>query len=283
MAHGLLGMCGVMKNLHAVAPTVAVALSLLVVAGVVSACASSGVNQGDLNLVSLEEEWQLGAQLERDLAQKLDLVNDRSALAYVNQLGRQLVAQTEMRNLPWEFHIVDDPEVNAFNIPGGHVYVHTGLVGAADNAAELAGVMSHEIAHGVARHGTEQLTRAYGIQIVGGLLLGQNPAAYEQILAQIAAGGALASFSRDAEREADDLGVAYMARARYHPEGLATMFEELLRRRKTQPGAVQQFFATHPLAESRIRDVRKQAAALDTSGLRMNDSGFAGFKRRVTR
>ena len=272
-----------MRNARALAPTVAVALSLLVVAGVVTACASSGVNQGDVNLVSLEEEWQLGAQLEQDLARQLDLVNDRSALSYVNQLGRQLVAQTEMRELPWEFHLVDSPEVNAFNIPGGHVYINTGLVGAADNAAELAGVMAHEISHGVARHGTEQLTRAYGIQIVGGVLLGQNPAAYEQILAQIVAGGALASFSRGAEREADDLGVGYMARARYDPEGLATMFEELLQRRRSQPGAVEQFFSTHPLAEDRIRDVRKQAAQLDASGLRMNDSGFASFKRRVGR
>lgn len=272
-----------MKNLHTTIQIVAVALSLAVVAGTMGACASTGVNQGDLNLVSLEEEWQLGAQLERDLQGKLNLVNDRAALSYVNQLGRQIVAQTEMRNLPWKFHIVADPEINAFNIPGGHVYVNTGLIGAADNAAELAGVMAHEISHGVARHGTEQLTRAYGIQIVGGLLLGQNPAAYEQILAQIAAGGALASFSRDAEREADALGVRYMAGAGYDPEGLATMFEELFQRRQRQPGAVEQFFSTHPLTENRIQEVRQMRREIGASGLRMNDSGFANAKQRVAR
>jgi predicted Zn-dependent protease len=272
-----------MKNRHSTVRIVALALSLAVIAGSMGSCSSSGVNQGDLNLVSLEEEWQLGAQLERDLQGQLNLVNDQAALSYVNQLGRQLVAQTEMRNLPWEFHIVADPSVNAFNIPGGHVYINTGLIGAADNAAELAGVMAHEISHGVARHGTEQLTRAYGIQIVGGMLLGQNPAAYEQILAQIAAGGAMASFSRGAEREADGLGVRYMAGAGYDPEGLATMFEELFRQRQRQPGAVEQFFSTHPLTENRIKEVRQMAREIGASGLRMNDGGFANAKQRVAR
>jgi predicted Zn-dependent protease len=134
-----------MKNRHSTVRIVALVLSLAVIAGSMGSCSSSGVNQGDLNLVSLEEEWQLGAQLERDLQGQLNLVNDQAALSYVNQLGRQLVAQTEMRNLPWEFHIVADPEVNAFNIPGGHVYVHTGLINAADNVAEFTGVLAHEI------------------------------------------------------------------------------------------------------------------------------------------
>ncbi len=272
-----------MHNHRATFRIVVLNLLLVVLAGTAVSCASSGVNQGDLNLVSLEEEWQLGAQLERDLQGQLNLVTDRAALSYINQLGRQIVAQTEMRQLPWEFHIVADPQVNAFNIPGGHVYVNTGLIAAADNAAELAGVMAHEVSHGVARHGTEQLTRAYGIQIVGGLLLGQNPAAYEQILAQIAAGGALASFSRGAEREADGLGVRYMAGAGYNPEGLATMFEELFARRERQPGAVEQFFSTHPLTENRVKEVREQARQMGATNLRMNDSGFGNLKQRVSR
>jgi len=257
------------------------AAALAVAAALTAACASSGVNQGQFNLVSLEQEWQLGQQLERDIAKQLRLVNDRSAVSYVNQVGKRIVSQTEMRNLPWEFHIVADKEINAFNIPGGHVYVNTGLISAADNVAEFTGVLAHEIAHGVSRHGTEQLTRSYGLSIVAGLVLGENPAVYQQILAQIVGTGTLAKFSRNAEREADHLGVNYMARAGYDPMGMATMFEELLQRRGSQPGAVGKFFSTHPLTEDRIRDVRAQAAQIDRSRLASRDSGYQSLRQRV--
>ncbi len=256
-------------------------LTLLLVTGILAGCATSGVNRGDVNLISVQEEWRLGQQLEAEVARQMQLVNDPQALAYINQMGRAIVAQTEMRNLPWEFHIVRDPAINAFNIPGGHVYVNTGLIQAADNAAELAGVMAHEIAHGVARHGTERISRAYGLNIVASLVLGQNPSLVEQIVGQIVAGGAMAKFSRDDEREADRLGVRYMAAAGYNPMGMANMFEKLLSTRGRQPSRVSQFFSTHPLTEERIREVTRLASQINTAGLRMNDSGFATLKSRT--
>lgn len=262
------------------APLVALALVGLLTAS----CASSGVNQGDVNLISLEEEWELGRKLEGDLARQLDLSRDAAVNGYVQRLGQRIVAQTEMARLPWEFHVVNDPQVNAFNIPGGHVYVNTGLIAAADSVAELAGVMSHEIAHGVARHGTEQLTRVYGLNILAGVLLGNDPATYERILAQVAGGGAVAHYARGAEREADQLGVRYMYEARYHPEGMVEMFQELLRRRQRQPSSVEQFFSTHPLTENRIRDVQAAIAELpSTSGLTRTDREYQGVRSRVTR
>src|SRR5690606_1570900 len=115
--------------------------------------------------------------------------------------------------LPWRFHVVQDDAINAFNIPGGVVYVNTGLIARAGSASELAVVLAHEISHGIARHGTERLTTQYGISIVAGLVLGQDPGLVEQIAAQIVATGAIARYSRGAEREADDLGVRYMAGA----------------------------------------------------------------------
>ena len=263
----------------------ALTVALVVLAGALvttSGCATSGVNKGDLNLMSYQEEWQLGDRLSKDLAGKLDLVQNRAALNYVNRVGQRLVARTELRNLPWTFHIVNDPEVNAFNIPGGHVYVNTGLIAAAGDVAEFSGVMAHEIGHGVARHGTEQLTRAYGLQIVAGLVLGENPPAYEQILAQIAGTGAMAKFSRDAEREADQLGVRYMAGAGYDPEGMADMFRVLLQRRESRPGTVGQFFSTHPLTEDRIRSVEAEAAQIDRSGLTRHDRGYQQLRGRFT-
>ena len=242
----------------------------------VSGCAltGSGVNTGDINLVSLEEEWRLGAQLENDLARELDLVNNSTLVGYVNRIGRRIVNQTSLGNRPWEFHVVDDPSANAFNIPGGHVYVHTGLIARADNTAELAGVMAHEIAHGVSRHGTERLTKSYGLNIVAGLLLGRNPAIYEQILAQIAGAGAIASFSRSDEREADQLGVEYMYEADYDPMGMASMFEELQREQSRNPNAVSQFFSTHPLFEDRIAHVRQLARRMPDKNLITTDGQY---------
>jgi predicted Zn-dependent protease len=259
-------------------PSLFLATFLLALTG----CATTGVNRGDVNLISLDQEWQLGQQLERDLQGQLTLVHDRAALNYINRMGQRIVQQTEMRNRPWEFHIVRDPSVNAFNTPGGHVYVHTGLIDAAGSASELAGVMAHEIAHGVARHGTEQLTKAYGANLAAGALLGSDPAVYEQLLTQVVAGGAFAKFSRGAEREADELGVRYLYDAGYDPMGMPRMFERLLAQRERRPGAVAQFFSSHPLTESRIRATRRQAQRLpDRGGLITNDAGFNDLRRRL--
>lgn len=246
------------------------------------ACATSGVNRGDFNLISYQEEWALGQQLEADIARQLPLVNDRTALAYVNRVGQRLVAQTELAEAPWEFHIVAGPEINAFNIPGGHVYVYTGLIQASDNVSELSGVMAHELAHGVARHGTEQLSKAYGFSALAGLALGANPPIYQQILAQIVGAGTFASFGRDAEREADMLGVTYMYNAGYDPHGMVTMFQELLSRRQSQPGAVSQFFSSHPLTEERIENVRAHIRTLPSrQNLITRDAEFQRIQQRL--
>jgi len=245
-------------------------------------CASSGVNKGDFNLVSYQEEWQLGAQLEQDIARQMQLVRDPAVVNYVGLIGQRIVNQTELAQAPWKFHVVADPQVNAFNIPGGHVYVNTGLICATDNVAELAGVMAHETAHGVARHATEQLSKAYGANLIVGLALGANPPIYQQLLAQIVAGGTFARFSRDAEREADDLGVLYMYNAGYDPVGMVTMFQELISRQKSQPNAVGEFFSSHPLTEDRIREVQARIDQLPPrANLIVRDAEFQGVQRRV--
>lgn len=255
---------------------------VLLFAAMLAACASSGINQGDINVIGLDEEWELGRQLEADLAKELDLVKDREILAYINRAGQQVVAQTEMASLPWTFHVVRDEAINAFNIPGGHVYVNTGLITTAQSASELMGVVSHEIAHGVARHGTEQLTRVYGLNFIASVLLGSDPKTYQAILAQILGTGAIASFSRDAEEEADELGVRYMYDAGYDPLGMPRMFEHLLSERQRRPDGVSQFFSTHPLTEDRIRATRAQAESLPPkSGLVSDETEFQRVRDRL--
>lgn len=255
--------------------------SLLAFLLVLAGCATSGVNEGDINLVSIEEEWRLGQQLSVDLAERLTLVEDPEVLRYVNAVGNRIVDQTEMAELPWEFHVVRDEEINAFNIPGGHVYINTGLIAAAENASEMVGVMSHEIGHGVARHATEQLTGVYGLNIIAGLLLGSDPQTYERILAQILGTGAIASFSREAEREADELAVRYLYDAGYDPRGLVSFFEELLSQSRRRADPVSRFFATHPLTEERIEYTRKLVNQLPPKELINDEAAFRDMRSRV--
>ena len=255
-------------------------LAVVLVTVMTVGCGSAG-GGGDFNLISIEEEWQLGQQLSQEISRQVRINNDPALNAYIRNMGQRIVSNTNMANLPWNFYVVDDPAINAFAVPGGHVYVHTGLIANADNAAELAGVMAHEISHVLARHSTEQISRQYGLQILAGLVLGQNPGQLAQIAASIAAGGALARFSREAEREADELGIQAMARAGYNPNGMASMFEELLEHRQGQPGRVEQFFSTHPLTEERIRDSRNRAAQIGNTGI-TDEPAFQDVRRRVT-
>ncbi|MFN2433348.1 MAG: M48 family metallopeptidase [Gemmatimonadota bacterium] len=258
-------------------------LALAVAPAALTACASAGPNKGQFNLVSLQEEWQLGDQLHRDVARQMDLVNDPVANDYINLLGQRLAAQTYYRQLPWRFHIVNDPAINAFAVPGGHLYVHTGLIKATDNVAELASVMAHELAHGVARHGTENLTKQYGFGAIASLVLGNNPAIYQQLLAQVVGGGLFAKYSRDAEREADRLGLDYMYAAGYDPTGMVTMFQELLAQRRNSPGGLEKFFSSHPLTEERISNTRALIAQLPPRGnLILRDARFDEVRSRMS-
>jgi predicted Zn-dependent protease len=234
------------------------------------------------NLISVEEEWQLGNQIAADVERQVHISSDAALNTYVRDMGQRIVAKTPMANLPWTFHVVDDPAINAFSIPGGHVYVNTGLIANAENASELAGVMAHEISHVVARHGTEQLSRQYGLSVLAGLVLGQNPSALGQIAAQVAAGGAIARFSREDEREADELGIQFMHDANYDPRGMAAMFRVLLAHQQSEPGKVEAFFSSHPTTEERVRDAEKRAASLGTaSGSIADDPQFQSIRRRA--
>lgn len=242
--------------------TLSSALPFVLTALVVFGCAGSSVQAAGFNLVSLEQEWQMREDLRAQVAREHRLVNDPQALAYLNEVGRRIAAQTPLGNRRWDFGIVDDPSVNAFNLPGGLVYVNRGLIAEADTLDQLAGVLAHEIGHGASRHGTQLMSRAYGYNLLAGLALGRNAGQGKQILAQLVGAGVLTDYSRDAEREADRLGVNYAYQAGYDPNGAADFFRQLLDLRQRRPTRVEQFFSSHPLTETRIRNVEAAAASL---------------------
>lgn len=267
-----------LRSLTLAALGAAVALGALGVC--LGACASSGIDAEQTNLISLEGEWSLGDRLARDLAGRLRLVDDPQAVGYVNQVGGRIVAQTDLANLPWHFHIVEDPEVNAFSVPGGQVYVDTGLIAAADDVAELAGVLAHEVGHEVARQGAEQLSRTYGLKVVASLVLDQNPAVYQRLLTRIADRGDFAKFSREDERAADDLGVVYLSEAGYDPHGMSRIFQVLLADRRSRPDSAARFLSNHPLNEQGIRDVDAEIADKHLAGTLREDPGYQRLRSR---
>ncbi len=259
----------------------------LTAAGMGLGCATTGVNKGDVNLVSIQEEWDLGNQLAADIAKQTTIVTDPAVKAYITTMGERILAaarsESDVASLPWTFDVIDDPQVNAFNIPGGHVYFYSGLISEVKTYPELMGVLAHEIVHGLARHGTENMTKQYGISLVAGLVLGQNPAMYQEILAGVLANGTVMKFSRDAEREADDLGVHFVYEAGVNPQGIVDFFQVLQNMQETRPSTIEQFFSSHPLTEDRIKDVQGLIAALPPKPLATTDAGFGEFRSRVAK
>jgi beta-barrel assembly-enhancing protease len=256
-------------------------LAALVFAAIlVSACGSGGIGGG--SSVSLDQEWQLGDQLAAQVQQQVKLVRDPQALAYVRSVGERLHAQTPLANRPFDFEIISDPSINAFSLPGGHVYVNTGLIAQMDKADELAAVMAHEISHVAARHAIKQVEQQQQMSIIGSILLGQNPSAVQQILAQILAGGATAQFSRADEKQADDMGLDLMYRAGYDPQGMLDMFQRLLSLEKSRPGSVSRFFADHPGTTDRIKDIQGRMPKYPAhAGMIVDEPAFHDLKQRV--
>lgn len=236
----------------------------------------------DINIFTDTQEVQLGKQFSREIEKEIKIYTDPIVTAYINQLGQHLANHSQRRNITYHFKVVNTDVVNAFAIPGGYLYVNIGLIRAAENESELAGVIGHEIGHVVGKHGVKQMTRQLGLAAVAQLALGEDQSKLKQMVAGLAANGVLMKYSRDAEREADIYAVQEMYDAGIDPEGMATFFEKLLKLRKGRPSKLEQLFATHPPTTERITAVRLQIARLPRKSNLKKDSGrFHQIKRRL--
>lgn len=252
----------------------------VLVAALVAGCASMGVG-GGFNLVSIDDEWKMRDDLRRQVESQKRVVRDPAANAYLARIGRQLVAGSALADRRWDFQIVDDPTLNAFNLPGGLVYVHTGLIREAETLDQLTGVLAHEIGHGVARHGTQLMTRAYGLEAIAAIVLGRDPSQSEQILARVVGTGVLNDNSREFEREADTHAVRTTHAAGFDPRGIPEFFRELEQRRRRDPSKVEQFFSSHPMGDDRIRDTEALIAELPARRGLIDDSReYQSFRAR---
>ena len=237
--------------------------------------------------ISQQQEVELGASYATQIDTQLPLIRDTRVTAYITALGNQLAAVTDTRGLTWHFAVVDSKEVNAFAVPGGWVYVNRGLIARAQTMNQLAGVLGHEIGHITRRHSMQQMQQAQGMN--GGLmalctLTKVCDSGAGQAAINIGGTALFAKYSRDDETQADKEGVATMVKARIDPNGIPEMFRILLSERKSNPSAVDAFFATHPLEESRITTTLKQIAAYTPAqlqGLQVDSDAYQTMRRRL--
>ncbi|HWW51122.1 MAG TPA: M48 family metallopeptidase [Verrucomicrobiae bacterium] len=230
----------------------------------VEAIGNRNVGKG-LDFYSLEREIALGKQLAQEVDKSAKFIDDPVVNEYVNRVAQNLVRNSDAR-VPFTIKVIDSDVVNAFALPGGFFYVNSGLILHADEESELAGVMAHEIAHVCARHGTKQATKGDIMQLASIPAMIFIPytwagyAMYQGMNFMIPV--TFLKFSRDAEREADYLGLQYMYKSGYDPNSFVSFFEKVEADEKKQPGTIPKVFATHPPTPDRIEATQKEIATI---------------------
>lgn len=252
------------------------ALLLLLVSG----CAATGINQGQVNVISSDEEVRLGQELAAEVKKQYPLYGNASVTAYVQSVGNGIVQQADRRDISYHFAVIEGDEANAFALPGGYVYVYTGLMKTAGDEAEFASVLAHEIGHVAARHATERLTQQYGYEVISGILLGSESSA--RLIADLVATGGFLKYSRDAEFEADQLGARYLHGSNYAPQAMIDFMQRMISLESSQPSDLATWLSTHPPTSDRLARVRGEIATFTPlSNPARNASAYAAIKGQL--
>lgn len=219
------------------------------------------------NLFSVSDDVNIGRDLDQQIrADRVNypiMVGNDDVRSYVSGIGRNILNSSSLIKyksvFPYQFDVIkDDSTVNAFCVPGGYIYIYTGLIKFLDNEAALAGVMAHEIAHAEQRHMTQRLTSYYGVSTVLSLVLGNNPNQFAEIAANLFVGLGFLANSRSDETEADDYSMKYLRTSQYYPGSIIFFFNKIRQeeiRKGNTPGGLERLLATHPLAQDRINNV----------------------------
>ncbi|MFP4190679.1 MAG: M48 family metallopeptidase [Candidatus Hydrogenedentota bacterium] len=232
-----------------------------------------------INLLSTRQEVQLGRELAGEIEQQEVVHEDEQLQEYVQDIGRRLAGVARRRDMEYRFTVIDEPDtVNAFALPGGHMYLYTALMKLVRNEAELAGVMAHEIGHVAARHHGERLTRVYGYNLLMRVLLGDDPGA----AANIASNLVEMNFSRENEREADAIAVEMLWGAGYDPGAMLTFMEKMREEEQRQgTGPRLPILSSHPATQERIALLRQHIARYPAEERARRSANAAEYRKQV--
>ncbi len=228
---------------------------------------ATGRNQ--LNFFGEESEIEMGREADAEIVGSVGLYDDPLLQDYVHDLGMEIAAQSERPNLPWSFKILDDSAVNAFALPGGFVYVTRGLLSHLGSEAELVSVLGHEAGHVTARHGVNQVSKQILATVGVGVAVLANPDLHDwAFLGEVGLGLVFLKYSRDDERQADDLGLRYSIRTGYDPNQMPEVFRVLDAVSQVEgaaegAGRLPNWLSTHPNPEARAVRIAEEVAALD--------------------
>ena len=217
--------------------------------------------------ISLADERRLGERIMAEIRRDTSYLDDAEIRDYVNALGNRLAARSDSPRQEFEFFVVRDPMINAFALPGGFIGLHTGLLLTAQSESEVAGVLAHEIAHVTQRHIARMIGQQSQSQLLSiaalavAILAARSNSQVSEAAIAFGTAGAIQSqlnFSREAEREADRLGLQMLERAGFDPRGMSTFFERLQRATRIQEGGAPSYLRTHPLTFERIGDIQNR-------------------------
>lgn len=236
----------------------------------IAACSvNPATGERQLTLISEQQELAMGAEYHEQVLASMPRLEDEAIQQYVASLGQRLAASSERPSLPWTFVVLDDPSVNAFAIPGGHIYITRGILTHFNSEAELASVLGHEIGHVTGRHSVEQMSKQQLLNIGLGVGSVVSPE-FAQFgdLAQLGAGLLVLRFSRQDELEADRLGLRYMTGVDYDPDEMSKVFQTLGRVSDAASGGqrLPNWLATHPNPADRFTRIEAEKAALNDGG-----------------
>jgi predicted Zn-dependent protease len=256
------------------------ALALLVLAG----CGTNVVNPvtGQTERTVMDERTELaeGKKAHEQVKQAYGIYNDPRLQTYVNEVGQKLAAQSHRASIPWTFTVLDSPEINAFALPGGYVYITRGIMAYMESEADMAGVIGHEIGHVTARHGAQRATRqqdaglgVLAATILGAVLESQGVSGATEMAGQVSQGvaaGYVAKYSREQELQADTLGAEYLSRSHYSPSNMVDVIQvlksqeqyaaDVARAEGRQPPSGNSWLASHPSNDQRLASIRQIAA-----------------------
>lgn len=255
--------------------TVLMAISVVLAA---SGCQS----MRNFTVFNTAQEQEFGKQITQEVETQNKLITDPAVAGYVSMVGEKVAAKAERQDVDYTFKVIDSPqEVNAFAVPGGAVYVYSGLLTRMKSESELAAVLAHEVAHIDKRHSMAALTRQSGFELLTSVVFGEQTPAWQSAAAGLVGNVTFLKFSREDEKQADAVGLNFMTNAGYDPQGMVNLLTMFTTLEATEPSAIQSFLSSHPAPKERIAIVKNLIQTENLQGGTVNASQYQAAVKSI--